>query len=203
MQIRLLDQFESFSGESNFFQQGRKCSFVRLHNCNLNCAFCDTPEGEYYFANTEDLVFNSDVVCITGGEPLLQEEAVLDLLKQIRKQKKQAYIETNGSIDWTDMPCPCVVDYKLEFPDLMVNGFIKKIRAIDFMKVVVSDLSQLNFLKTLWKDFKEKTPFLSSPCFCIGMTDFSFYKDINSFCEAEGMHNVIYNFQLHKLLNVK
>ena len=79
--------FRSLQGEGK--NQGRPCTFIRLAGCNLRCAWCDTPyarEGgkEMSVAQILDLIWlqNGKHICITGGEPLLWAEEVLELLRK-------------------------------------------------------------------------------------------------------------------------
>jgi 7-carboxy-7-deazaguanine synthase len=166
---------------------------------------CDTPmkEQKHEYIDLKTFKPETDVVCITGGEPLLQKEEVLFLIEHVRRQGKMCYVETNGTIDWTDIPVPCVVDFKMQYADKMQPDFIKKIRSQDYMKVVVSDLKQLPFLKKLYETFVYFHTFITAPCFCVSMTDFSFYQEIENFCKENNMSNVVFNFQLHKLLGLQ
>ena len=84
--------------------------FVRCAGCNMNCVYCDTAYarngGEEMSA---DLVIDEvegytvPRLTITGGEPLLQEEA-LTLSRTCRDKGYDVQIETNGSIDISVIP---------------------------------------------------------------------------------------------------
>ena len=93
--------------------------FVRLAGCNLRCLFqgleghidqCDTPHAQlndikdaYEVDDVVQLVANHlgalRHVVITGGEPMLQKEAVAELCERLRAAKKGIHItlETNGT----------------------------------------------------------------------------------------------------------
>lgn len=96
----------TFQGEGP--NAGRLCHFLRLGGCNLACSWCDTPytwDATRFNLRQEiknldlevvrdDLAFAKHVV-ITGGEPLLQADAIWELLNPF----EQTYeIETNGTI---------------------------------------------------------------------------------------------------------
>lgn len=98
--------------------------FVRTNGCNLHCAFkgsiCDTPYTSWHPEKlapkstkevAEDIAarlekiggfngHNSHIV-ITGGEPLLQQKAIIDLIECLNRDcdvYNDITIETNGSI---------------------------------------------------------------------------------------------------------
>ena len=111
----------TIQGEGKF--TGTPSVFVRLNGCNLRCAFkgslCDTPYTSHcpeksVMYDVDELAKaiveridcigghceNSHIV-ITGGEPMLQQEAILDLLNTLHDEYgcfNQVTIETNGSI---------------------------------------------------------------------------------------------------------
>ena len=101
--LRLSEIFFSIQGEST--RAGEPCVFVRLAGCQLRCAYCDT---EYAFGGGEtraiDDIFAevmshpTDLVEITGGEPLLQER-VHDLIRRLCDAGKTVLIETSGACD--------------------------------------------------------------------------------------------------------
>ena len=100
--MKLNSIFQSIQGEGRF--QGYPSDFIRLFGCNLNCAYCDTKytlSGDsFYFATPEEAAEKlnktgvSDL-CITGGEPMCQEDELLKLLKLLKG--KRISLETNGS----------------------------------------------------------------------------------------------------------
>ncbi|OGP14375.1 MAG: 7-carboxy-7-deazaguanine synthase [Deltaproteobacteria bacterium GWA2_54_12] len=96
--------FKSIQGESTY--AGLPCVFVRLAGCNLSCSWCDTPYArvpdeaiEMTIAEVIEEVggYNCPLVEITGGEPLMQEEACL-LAVALADRGYRVLVETNGSI---------------------------------------------------------------------------------------------------------
>jgi 7-carboxy-7-deazaguanine synthase len=99
--MNISEIFYSLQGEGRF--SGYPTIFVRTVGCNLRCSYCDTTyayEGKKHMTISEILKVISSYptqhVCITGGEPLLQEE--LDsLLDCLITKKYTITVETNGS----------------------------------------------------------------------------------------------------------
>lgn len=90
---------------------GRRAGFVRLGRCNLACTWCDTaytwdwsrfdPAVELRKADVADVVAQVDamdvpMVVITGGEPLLQQSAVVELARRLKPRRIE--VETAGTI---------------------------------------------------------------------------------------------------------
>ena len=118
--LRITEFFPSVQGESAF--TGLPTTFVRLAGCNLRCVWCDT---EYSFGRGNSMSFDEILtqvrengcpyVCVTGGEPLLQN-GVHQLMKQLCDEGYSVSIETGGSLDITpvdervyvilDIKCP-------------------------------------------------------------------------------------------------
>lgn len=120
--VDLVEVFSSIQGEGPYV--GLSTLFVRLGGCDLRCAWCDsshtwrpTPrariEGEPGSGDFEEI--SSPVpmerllddldrlgaaahrfVSLTGGEPLLQPEAVLSLSRALRSRGARVYLETHG-----------------------------------------------------------------------------------------------------------
>jgi len=104
MKARLSELFYSIQGEGPAI--GRPAIFVRMSSCNLNCVGCDTPirnkieEVEPIsiinrILNYKKTYPNARVV-ITGGEPLLQPDALNAILDGIPGIPVD--LETNGTI---------------------------------------------------------------------------------------------------------
>ena len=92
--------FHSIQGESTF--SGRPCVFVRLTACDLRCTWCDTPYAfdEGRKRPVEDVVrevaeVGCDLVEVTGGEPLLQDD-VYPLMEALLAQGRTVLLETGG-----------------------------------------------------------------------------------------------------------
>ncbi len=95
--------YASIQGESTF--AGLPCTFVRTTGCNLRCAWCDTPQAFYNGTRMRRaevldraLSFGTQLVELTGGEPLLQP-GVIDLLRDLCDRNKTVLIETSGEAD--------------------------------------------------------------------------------------------------------
>ncbi|GLW14558.1 7-carboxy-7-deazaguanine synthase [Streptomyces sp. NBRC 13847] len=98
---------------------GRRCSFLRLGGCNLSCTWCDTPytwdwtgvaesgiahdpRKELHRRRVDDVVaellaFDTDLIVISGGEPLGQQERLIPLVAALTGRGKEIEIETNGT----------------------------------------------------------------------------------------------------------
>jgi 7-carboxy-7-deazaguanine synthase len=104
LSLKITGIFQSIQGESSF--AGWPCTFVRLCGCNLRCRYCDTTyayEGGYD-ADVADVVSlledlpRTRLMEFTGGEPLLQEEAVV-MANFYASTGRTVLVETNGSVD--------------------------------------------------------------------------------------------------------
>lgn len=96
--------FTSIEGEGILY--GTKTLFVRLAGCPFSCFYCDTPESlpldsgkEYTIKQACDLVDSSVQdktykVNFTGGDPLIQHEAVAELARHVQK-KIPTYLESS------------------------------------------------------------------------------------------------------------
>lgn len=98
--------FDSIQGEGP--STGRPSTFLRLGLCNLRCSWCDTPYtwkwDEYSMAEELRQMSLDEVAArvsgcsnlvITGGEPMLQREAIDALLQRVDVRVE---IETAGTI---------------------------------------------------------------------------------------------------------
>ncbi len=87
--MHLIELYKSVQGESSF--AGVPCIFVRLAGCNLRCSWCDS---EYTFTGgkpfTDDEIIAQiealepcRLIEFTGGEPMLQANELLPLMKRL------------------------------------------------------------------------------------------------------------------------
>jgi len=95
--------FHSIQGEGP--NAGRPAVFLRLGGCNLRCRWCDTKYS-WNEANNQSMT-NKKIIqqikkypckhlVITGGEPLLQQDALKGLLYCLKGYVVE--LETNGSL---------------------------------------------------------------------------------------------------------
>ena len=100
--------YSSVQGESTHV--GRPCVFVRLTACDLRCVWCDTP---YAFTggrkmSIDEVVtavrdLNCKLVELTGGEPLLQAEAI-PLMQRLVDEGFEVLLETGGHLPIDRLP---------------------------------------------------------------------------------------------------
>ena len=100
--------FHSIQGESSFV--GQRCTFVRLTACDLRCRWCDTPYAftEGRKMSIDDVIADVEsrgcsLVEVTGGEPLLQTDAVA-LMQRLLDAGKTVLIETGGHRSIANVP---------------------------------------------------------------------------------------------------
>ena len=121
--LRLVEVFESAQGEGIYL--GARQTFVRLAGCNLSCPYCDTPaaraaqvlDAEFpagqYRGRRRNPVAVSELtgelesmaartrlhsVSWTGGEPLMQAEALQEAMGLARAAGLRNYLQTNGTL---------------------------------------------------------------------------------------------------------
>ena len=149
--------YPAFMGESNVKGIGYPCVFVRLAGCNLRCysktmcGLCDTPEALKInsgkaMSNDEIALqvagYCRDLVCLTGGEPLMQD--CTELLKSLTKMGNHVVIETNGSIPigmYREIPnVSFVMDWKAPSTgeqNKMLKENLVHLSVNDFVKFVI------------------------------------------------------------------
>lgn len=101
--MKINECFESIQGEGRY--TGLSMLFIRTSGCTRACDFCDTKyhtEGKVVQAvSIVKLIKETkqNIVCFTGGEPLLQIKDIIDIQLALPEEKmKQFHIETNGDL---------------------------------------------------------------------------------------------------------
>ncbi len=202
--MRVFEIFLSIQGEGK--GQGYPCSFVRFAGCNLNCSWCDTPEArgngiemskESIFRELMSL--NCFRVCITGGEPLIQEEELSPLLKLLKENNFKIEIETNGTMDFRpfqeyasicmDVKCPS----SGEKSDL---SLLNQISENDTVKFVVEDNPDLKYAGEILKNHQISGEVFFSPVEGSDVLNIAEYIISNSL-------DARVQLQIHKFIGVK
>jgi len=140
--------YASVQGESS--RAGRPCTLVRLSGCNLRCSYCDTPQAFHGgsrmavgAAVEKALSFGTELVLVTGGEPLLQP-GVHALMGALCDAGKEVMLETSGERDVGEVDARVVRVIDLKAPssgecqrNRMEN--LEILRGSDELKFVLGD----------------------------------------------------------------
>ncbi len=120
---------------------GRRCSFLRLSGCNLRCSWCDTPytwdwtgvNGRAYDPEMERQMLDvdaivsaidahrTDMLVVSGGEPLLQQRRLLPLLQRMVHDGVRVEIETAATVVPLTEVVTCVAQFNVS-PKLSNSG---------------------------------------------------------------------------------
>jgi 7-carboxy-7-deazaguanine synthase len=172
--MKINEIFYSIQGEGKW--TGRPNIFIRTTGCNLRCSFCDT---KYAYENGKEMKSNEvlkkiekydcQYVCLTGGEPLLQDD-IYDLIKELFTKNYLVLIETNGSLNINklvgfkkliislDIKCPSSkMDKEMDFNNI---GLLKK---EDQIKFIIEDKRDYNFAKDIIIKFKPECDIYIQP----------------------------------------
>ena len=181
MKVRLFEIFTSVEGEGILY--GTKTLFVRLAGCPFTCFYCDTKESlpldsgtEYTIEEANELIDTNlqnqtYKVNFTGGDPLIQHQAVAQLAKHIQSKKIPTYLESSCfDIDRFNHVLPFIDIVKIEFKtkdsdfvdskhyEKLIGHTMKclessvKSNKTTYVKIVVSSKTQLPEFKNLVND---------------------------------------------------
>ena len=159
--MEISEIFLSIQGEG--VDIGLPTVFIRTSKCNLQCSWCDTKyswePGEERTEESileEVLSYGVNLVCISGGEPMLQAEEVTKLVSMLEAKEVEVLIETNGSIDLDDitrgdltrfcmdLKCP---SSGMQDRNLFTN--VTKLRSNDVLKFVIAHQEDYIFARKM------------------------------------------------------
>jgi len=150
--VRISEIFKSIQGEGPLV--GRVAVFLRLAGCNLRCVWCDTVyarEGGV-LRDVQDVVHQvvkllssvkqrRPLLVVTGGEPLLQADPLVEVLRRVREAfpDVEIQLETNGTL--SPRPLLNYLDYIVVSPKLSNSGNPPELRRLhpDYRELVHSD----------------------------------------------------------------
>jgi len=206
MTLNIIEIFASVQGETSL--SGLPTTFIRLAACNLRCTWCDT---NYSFGRGTPLSLTDILdqtkkngcrhVCVTGGEPLLQEN-VFPLMQALADQNYTVSLETGGSlsIEKVDERVITILDIKcpgsgMSHKNLWSN--IPLLKSNSQVKFVILDKKDYDYAKeicTKYDLFERLTEVLFSPVF--GVLDAKILVE----WILEDRLPVRLNLQLHKFI---
>ena len=148
--LKVNEIFNSFQGEGVY--AGTPATFLRLSGCNLNCSFCDTDFKDYdelTVSMVKNIIvetmekYKTDILVITGGEPLLQYDEVNQLINQLNYKVQ---VETNGTIIKVPLNATYMISPKKEIEKIF--KFYKNYDKAYFKFIIQDnhDLQQINEL---------------------------------------------------------
>jgi len=159
--LTVFEIYQSVQGESTHV--GRPCVFVRLTACDLRCVWCDTP---YAFTGGRKMsidevvsaveAYGCDLVEITGGEPLLQADAI-PLMERLTA-RHTVLIETGGHRSIAALPpaVRAIVDVKCPGSGEANNMHwenLDRLRPHDEVKFVIADRADFDYARDVVRRF--------------------------------------------------
>lgn len=173
--MRVRENYYALSGEG--VNAGTPTQIVRLQGCNLECVWCDTKYsrpnegGEDW--NVLDLVAKTcwpRWALITGGEPLLQESELHELVRGLKARDVCVEIETNGSIappTWWTLVTSWSADIKCPSSGMCGKSKLSwtGTRACDQVKFVVQAEEDLSFARKYYASCYRGPTVLISPAY--------------------------------------
>jgi 7-carboxy-7-deazaguanine synthase len=161
--MQITEIYKSLQGESSY--AGLPCIFVRLTGCNLRCDWCDS---EYTFTGGRKMTVEEverevrklepvKLVEITGGEPMLQEEEVLELMRRLLAASYALLLETSGERPLANVPKEVVkiVDVKCPHSGEAGTFRMENLEALtprDEVKFVLSDRADYEFARDFTRE---------------------------------------------------
>ena len=199
--LKIIEVFASLQGEG--LRQGEPTVFLRFSGCNLKCTFCDT---RYAWNGGRELRpfqvlkeiqkirsrYPADWVCLTGGEPLLQD--ISSLVDDLKQEGWKIQVETNGTlyrpmaVDWYSVsPKPPRYSYRPEY----------RKRAGE-VKLIMTRSLCFGTVERLRREFPGRIPLLLQPESDAPWSVAKSLRILNR-AQKEGLKNIRFSAQLHKL----
>jgi len=240
----LSEIFSSIQGEGPHV--GRRALFIRFGGCNLSCGYCDTgyarertpsfkifsdskTSGEREVPNPvacrevprmiSDGLDLPETVVMTGGEPLLQADALGEIAGELRMRGCSVHLETNGTLSESlerVRPAVDFVSVDIKLPSMLggldLNDkhaeFLKAMEGLEgCAKIVVSESvgdEELDTAARLLASVNPGLPVYLQPVFVGSRPDIG-ARELGRFQArlARELHDVRVSVQIHKILGVR
>lgn len=161
--LKLTEIFYSLQGEA--LASGLPTIFIRLTGCPLRCTYCDTT---YSFTGGErhsldDIIthisqYPCQRVCITGGEPLAQPNAIA-LMQRLLSLGYEISLETAGALSVKDVPIAVSKVMDLKTPssaevDKNLWENLEYLTPHDQIKIVIADRTDYDWAVAKLKQYQ-------------------------------------------------
>ena len=159
--LRVTEIFRSIQGEST--RAGLPCAFIRLTGCSLRCVWCDSAYafrggGEMTVPETIEriLALGTDLVEVTGGEPL-EQDGVYPLMAGLLAAGRTVLLETGGHVllDRVDPRVVKIVDVKAPGSGMRHANLFENLALLqphDELKFVIADRRDFDWSLALVKE---------------------------------------------------
>lgn len=213
MTLTVSEIVSSVQGEGKY--TGFPTTFIRLFKCNLKCSFCDTTyaqsKGSKRRLSIDTILsyvfkMGNKHICITGGEPLLQEN-IFVLIYELVDKGYLVTIETNGSVllesgDNRRMYSYCM---DIKCPSSKMDKYNKyenllELRDTDEVKFVIGDINDYLFAREVLQKYHTKAVKVFSPV--MPNKDQTLPAQLAQWLIEDKIPNSKIGVQLHKLINV-
>jgi 7-carboxy-7-deazaguanine synthase len=171
--MMIAEIFRSIQGEGK--SQGYPCTFLRLAGCNLSCNWCDTTYALGEGTDKREAEIISEIeslkgkrICITGGEPLLQGEKLLSLVRDLSVMGYDIEIETNGTFDFQQFQPYASVCMDIKCPSSGEESDLSNLSCIgkkDSVRFVVGDHEDIRFAASVMERFPIRGEIFFSPVY--------------------------------------
>lgn len=143
--LPVMEHFYTLQGEG--YHQGKAAYFIRLGGCDVGCVWCDVKDsweaGKHPLRSIHDLVMEvkktpSEIVVITGGEPLMHN--LDEFTDALQAAGLKTHIETSGAYPLSghwDWICLSPKKFKMPLPAVLPKA--------DELKVVIFNKSDFDW----------------------------------------------------------
>jgi 7-carboxy-7-deazaguanine synthase len=143
--LPVMEHFYTLQGEG--FHQGKAAYFIRLGGCDVGCVWCDVKDSwdasKHSSLEVRSLTFDvkktpSEIVVITGGEPLMYN--LDELTRALHDEGFKTHLETSGAYPLTgswDWICVSPKKFKAPLPEILPKT--------NELKVVIFNKSDFNW----------------------------------------------------------
>jgi 7-carboxy-7-deazaguanine synthase len=201
--MRICERFRSIQGEGVLI--GLPTYFIRTVGCNLRCSWCDTT---YAFEGGEEMsleeivssVGDAPLVCVTGGEPMVQPE-MPELLAMLAAAGKRVQLETNGSVDLSGVPRRDLVMLSMDvkcpssgMQDRMLLENLAVLSEQDQVKFIVADDRDFDYALEVLEEHPTRANIVFGPVGGTGKLEWLAERVLSSGLQARVLP------QLHKIV---
>lgn len=208
--LRIHEIFSTIQGEG--YDTGIPCTFIRLWGCNVKCSYCDQPQCKSDLKKMSVARVIEEVrklrvknVCITGGEPLIQDD-VYTLIYELVCLGYKVSIETNGTVEIPDTvrrSYKYVMDVKCPSSGVHMHNLFSNLLVLhpsDEVKFVIADEEDYKYMKTVLRKYPTSAKILLSPMFDPNLKQ-TIGKDLCEWVLRDKLE-VRIQIQIHKVLGV-